>query len=114
MSSRSRVEIEGVSTALKNAEYGFDGAHALSPGGSDGIFILTRDHRPENEMMRKVSNRFLDRPDSGIKEIADELNCIAETLIPVRLVSHHMRLLGILYRADQEDTLVLVDFDNTK
>ena len=29
-------------TALKNAGYGFDEEKAMSPGGSDGIFLLTR------------------------------------------------------------------------
>src|SRR5215467_8800455 len=41
-------------TAFKNAEYGFDPHRASSAGGRDGIFILTRNHRPRNEMMRKV------------------------------------------------------------
>lgn len=101
-------------TAIKNAQYGFDESHAHSPGGSDGIFVLTRDHRPKNEMMRKVFDRFLDRPDSGVQEIAEALRCDPNSLIPVRLVSHHLRLLGVAYRADVSDTLVLIDYDDTK
>jgi hypothetical protein len=101
-------------TAIKNAQYGFDESHAHSPGGSDGIFVLTRDHRPQNQMMKKVFDRFLDRPDSGIQKIADALHCKPEALIPVRLVSHHLRLLGVMRRTEDHDTLVLVDYDDTK
>lgn len=101
-------------TAIKNAQYGFDETHARSPGGSDGIFLLTRDHRPANEMMRKMFDRFLDRPDSGVQQIADDLGCGPASLIPVRLVSHHLRLLGVLHRTDEHDTLVLVDYDDTR
>lgn len=32
----------------------------------------------------------------------------------VRLVSHHMRLLGVLKRDANEDWLILVDIDDTK
>ncbi len=35
-------------------------------------------------------------------------------LIPVRLVSHHLRLLGVLKHDEKSDTLVLVDYDDTK
>ena len=34
-------------------------------------------------------------------------------LLPVRLVSHHLRSLGLLMRDLKEDTLVLEDLDNT-
>ena len=37
-----------------------------------------------------------------------------DDLLPVRLVSHQMRLLGVLYRTREADWLVLVDFDSTK
>ena len=36
-----------------------------------------------------------------------------KSLVPVRLVSHHLRLLGVLSRGATEDALVLVDFDNS-
>jgi hypothetical protein len=41
-------------TALKNADYGFDPVRAKSPGGKDGIFLITRDFTPVNTMMKKV------------------------------------------------------------
>ncbi len=101
-------------TSFKNAEYGFDEIHAKSPGGSDGIFLLTRDYQPKNEMMKKIFNRFLDKSDSEAETIANELNTDLISLLPVRLVSHHMRLLGLLKKGKIEDILVLVDYDDTK
>jgi hypothetical protein len=101
-------------TALKNAAYGFDETHVRSPGGSDGIFLLTRDHRPRNAMMKKLFDRFLDKPDSGCEDLAGELGTEVKALQPVRIVSHHMRLLGVLHRRAGEDIVALVDFDNTK
>ncbi len=105
---------KGFLTALKNAEYGFDEHHASSPGGRDGIFILTRDYRPENNMMRKIFDRFLDRSESGAGDIASALGVNVEDLVPVRLVSHHMRLMGVLAGREDHRTLVLVDYDNSK
>lgn len=101
-------------TALKNAEYGFRRDHAKSHGGSDGIFLLTREHRPKNEMMRKIFDQFLDKPGSGVEEVANELSVSVEELVPVRLVSHHMRLLGVMRLGEKVDVLVLVDYDDTK
>lgn len=94
---------------LKNAAYGFDENKARSAGGRDGIFLLDRTHRPENEMMRKVFDRFLDRDESGAVELADVLGVPLADLLPVRLVSHHLRLLGVLARRDDRDWLVLID-----
>jgi len=103
-------------TALKNAEYGFDPNHPHSPGGNDGIFILTREHKKTNQMMNKIFNKFLDNPkEQGfISDIAKRLETSEKELIAVRLVSHHMRLLGLLHCSDKGDILVLVDFDDTK
>ena len=101
-------------TAFKNAAYGYDDSQAISAGGYDGIFRLTRDHRPANEMMKKIFDRFLDKSDSGAQEIANAVGVPLDSFMPVRLVSHHLRLLGILHRADNSDTLVLVDCDDTK
>jgi hypothetical protein len=101
-------------TALKNAEYGFDDRRARSQGGSDGIFVLDRSFSPPNEMMRKIFDRYLDKPNSGVEEISDALEVEARELLPVRVVSHHMRLLGVLQRQESEDWLVLVDYDDTK
>ena len=101
-------------TALKNAEYGFDDRRGRSQGGSDGIFLLDRTFRPANEMMRKIFDRYLDKPGSGIDEICKVLGVEATELLAVRVVSHHMRLLGVLNRKDPEDWLVLVDYDDSK
>jgi hypothetical protein len=35
-------------------------------------------------------------------------------MTPVRVVSHHMLLLGLLFKNDRGDALVLVDYDDTK
>jgi hypothetical protein len=101
-------------TAFKNAEYGFDLHHAHSPGGNDGIFLLTREHRPRNEMMRKIFDQFLDKPGAGSEAIAEALAAAMGDLKAVRLVSHHLRLLGLLRISDDGDSLVLVDYDDTK
>lgn len=85
-------------SARKNASYGYDERNARSPGGRDGIYLLDRDHRPENEMMRRLFTQYLDKSDSGVADVAEELGVGQETLLPVRLVSHHMRLLGVLAR----------------
>ena len=101
-------------TAFKNASYGYDDSHAISAGGPDGIFRLTRDHKPANEMMTKIFDRFIDKEGTGAVDIANELSTPLDSLLPVRLVSHHLRLLGLLHRGNSHDTLVLVDFDDTK
>ena len=101
-------------TALKNAEYGFDETHARSLGGSDGIFLLDRSFTPRNEMMRKIFDKFLDKADDGITEIARLLNTTADGFRAVRLVSHHLRLLGLLHQDASNDWIILVDYDDTK
>jgi len=101
-------------TALKNAAYGFDEKRARSLGGADGIFLLDRHFTPKNEMMKKLFEGFLDKPDSGVKDIAKALAVNPSVFLPVRLVSHDLRLLGVLYRAPKEDWLILVDCDVTK
>lgn len=101
-------------TAFKNAAYGFDPSHAASPGGSDGIFVLTRDHVPKNTMMTKIFDQFLDTANGSCDTLAAHLGVNKHTLVPVRLVSHHMRLLGVLLTARDEDLLVLVDYDDSK
>ena len=92
-------------TALKNAEYGFDSDKARSVGGADGIFLLDRDYVPKNEMMKKIFDRFLDKENSGADFIAEKLGTNIDNLLPVRLVSHHLRLLGLLYRSFTDDWL---------
>jgi hypothetical protein len=100
-------------TALKNAEYGFDEQLARSAGGQDGIFLVDRNYRPRNAMQNKLFDNYLDRSDSGVQELAANLNTSVETLQAVRLVSHHMRLLGILWRGRNADWLILVDYDQS-
>lgn len=101
-------------TALKNAAYGYDETKAMSQGGADGIFLLTRTYSPPNEMMRKLFDRFIDKPGSGAHEIANSLGSSLPDLLPVRLVSHHLRLLGLLKSSPNRQILLLVDYDDTK
>jgi hypothetical protein len=101
-------------TALKNAQYGFDEGYARSGGGRDGIFIVDKMYYPPNAMMQKLFDHYLEKPGSGAEEVAEALEVAISDLIPVRLVSHHMRLLGVLKQAEAADSLVLVDFDMTK
>jgi len=98
-------------TAIQNATYGFDSERPRSRGGADGIFLVDRDHRPRNEMMRKLFDGFLDRPGTEAAGLAKHLGTDVESLLPVRLVSHHMRLLGVLHRGAKRDDLALVDVD---
>jgi hypothetical protein len=99
-------------STLKNVEYGFDQSHARSRGGADGIFLLERSFQPKNEMMHKIFDQYLDKENSGVEELAQALDASVEDFLAVRLVSHHMRLIGVLLRKEIEDWLVLVDFDD--
>jgi hypothetical protein len=99
---------------LKNGAYGFDEQKARSVGGRDGIFLMDRAFRPVNAMMRKLFDRFLDKPKSGAEEIAAALGVPLGELLPVRLVSHHLRLLGVLARGEAGDWLVLIDCDRSE
>ena len=98
---------------LKNAEYGFDEQLALSRGGRDGIFLLDANHRRKNEMMKKVFDQYLLKQRSGAQEVAKQLGTSVDMLQAVRLVSHHLRLLGVLWRTKDADWLVLVDLDRS-
>ncbi len=114
---RKHARKEGVwrsremAATLKNAAYGFDERQARSAGGRDGLFLMDRSFRPENEMMRKLFARFLDKEGGGAEELAAALGVPLAALLPVRLVSHHLRLLGVLARREDADWLVLVDCD---
>jgi hypothetical protein len=99
---------------LKNAASGYDEQKARGVGGRDGIFLLDRAFRPANEMMRKLFDRFFDNPTSGATELAAALGVPLVALLPVRLVSHHLRLLGVLARRSDADWLVLVDCDRSE
>lgn len=99
--------------ALKNAAYGFDEQDARSTSGRDGLFLLDRTFRPPNAMMAKIFDRYLDSVGSGAAETAASLGVDVSELLAVRLVSHHMRLLGVLVRKPHADWLVLVDCDRS-
>jgi len=99
---------------LKNTAYGFDDQHSRNVSGRDEIFLLDRDFRPPNEMMHKLFDRFLDKPGSGADALAAALGVTRIELLPVRLVSHHLRLLGVLARKEDADWLVLVDCDRSE
>ena len=101
-------------TALKNAAYGFDVTAARSRGGVDGIFQIDRAHKPVNSMMKKLFDQFLDKPDPLVAILLDFMDLPIDHWFPVRLVSHHMRLLGILSLTYDHAQLVLVDYDNEK
>lgn len=101
-------------TVVKNAAHGFDERRARSAGGADGIYLVDRAYKPKNEMMRKLFDRYLDRADSGAVELAKALGVDLGSLTAVRLVSHHLRLLGVLVRRPAEDVLVLIDYDDDK
>jgi hypothetical protein len=104
----------GMLTTLKNAAYGFDSKMSRSRGGADGIFRMDRGFRPVNSMMKKLFTKFLDKPDDLVAELADALESPSDRWIPVRLVSHHMRLLGVVSLAGGVARLALVDYDNEK
>lgn len=97
-----------------NAAYGFDEDTSRSVSGRDGIFLLDRTFRPENEMMRKLFDRYIDKQNSGFLEVAKAMQQAPDELQPVRLVSHHLRLLGLLANGSEEDHLILVDCDRSK
>ncbi len=99
---------------LKNLKYGIDYTNFRSKGGKDGIFIIDRNYRPRNNMQKKIFNQFIDKENSGIEQILNELNIPKTEINAVRIVSHHMRLLGIHYEKDNQDIIILVDYDNTK
>ena len=81
---------------MKNAEYGFDLHLARSRGGRDGIFLLDHSYIPKNAMMTKLFDRYLDVPERGAEQLAKALGTEVDQLQAARLVSHHLRLLGVL------------------
>lgn len=100
-------------SALKNAAYGFNSAAPRSRGGADGLFVVDRSFRPANSMTNKLFDQFIDKPDGLVTLLEDLLGTDRDAWIPVRLVSHHMRLLGVLSVGDPGQ-LVLVDYDDHK
>ncbi|NOU28879.1 MAG: hypothetical protein HOO96_13325, partial [Polyangiaceae bacterium] len=61
-----------------------------------------------------VFDRFLDKPDPLVATIATTFGVAPGALSPVRLVSHHLRLLGVLAAQGNAAQLVLVDYDDTE
>ena len=98
---------------LKNAEYGFDTNTAMSRGGKDGIFLITREFKPKNPMMEKVFDRFIDKAESGVEIVLARFGVRRENLKAVRLVSHHMRLLGLSIKTPTGQAVVLIDYDQS-
>jgi len=105
---------EAMLHTMMNAGCGFHADRPRSLGGDDGIFVLDRNFCPENVMMRRMFQGFLDRRSEDLEAILRALECTVEDLQAVRLVSNHVRLLGLLHRSSREDWLVLVDVDPTK
>ena len=101
-------------TALKNAEYGFDARASRSRGGLDGVFSVDRNFSPANSMMKKLFDKFLDKPDPLVAELEQILGESADKWVAARLVSHHMRLLGVISVSAGVPHMVLVDYDNEK
>ncbi|MCB9233319.1 MAG: hypothetical protein H6581_16800 [Bacteroidia bacterium] len=99
---------------LKNAKYGLDQDHQWSGGGKDGIFLIDRKFRPRNMMQTKIFDKFIDKAGSPFLEYAKLLEFEPSQVEAIRVVSHHMRLLGILSKKKNEIMIILVDFDNTK
>ena len=98
-------------STLRNACYGFH-VTSRSRGGSDGIFRIDRDFSPPNSMMKKIF-KFIDTPGDLSREISDTFAENSEWLA-VRLVSHHLRLLGVIVSIQKNIHLILVDYDNQK
>jgi hypothetical protein len=114
-SRKSRVwKSPAMLTALKNSSYGFDPKAARSRGGADGIFSVDRSFKPPNAMMSKLFAQFLDKPDPLVEVLVGYLGKPSTEWFTVRLVSHHLRLLGVLAASSSGAHLVLVDYDDDK
>jgi len=100
---------------LKNVSYGFDRNAPRSRGGVDGIFRVDRRFKPANSMMKKLFARFIDKPDPLIPQLVQLFGTSPDTWTAVRVVSHHMRLLGVFDNGNLGvGCLVLVDYDDEK
>lgn len=96
---------------LRNVKYGLDQNSTKSKGGRDGVYLLDRNFRPANEMQKRIFDQFIDKPSSDYAAIVDALELAHERVRAVRVVSHHMRIVGIHHSSSTEDILVLVDVD---
>jgi len=100
----------GFMATLKNVQYGFV-EKARSATDTAGIFLVDRTLKPADEVVHKLFEQYLDLPDSGAQAVAEALGATLDELRPVRLASHYMRLLGVLWQAPEGDWLILVDYD---
>jgi len=98
---------------LMNAKYGYNEEDPKSRGGRDGIFLVDRNFRPPNEMQRKLFDQFIDSPGNDYNMIIQGFDGVNKKFLPIRVVSHHMRLLGLLL-IEKSNHVILVDFDKTK
>jgi len=98
--------------ALLNLRYGYDPIKANSPGGKDGIFSVTEDYKPKNEMVKKLYDRYI-KIEKGINEL-QLFGMDPKKTKGVRVVSHGLRLLGFIDSpagAPNSYNLALVDAD---
>ncbi len=65
-------------------------------------------------MISKLYACWLDVENGSHQRIVSELPGEVYECLPVRVVAHHMRLLGILYRLPRTDTLVLIHINAMK
>ncbi|WP_035604749.1 hypothetical protein [Haloferula sp. BvORR071] len=65
-------------------------------------------------MMRKIFDRFLDKPDPLAGILSAKFGVAIGDFVAVRIVSHHMRLLGVMVKREGISNLALVDYDDTK
>lgn len=99
---------------LKNVQYGLDPNNMRSLNGRDGVYLIDRKFRPYNEMQRKLFDQYIDKENSGYRETIKHLKWKTSLTKPVRVVSHHMRLLGLFHSGKVRDEILLVDWDETK
>lgn len=92
---RERVARDAaLGNTLENLKYGWWPKTARSTGGRDGIFAITRDFAPRNEMMRKCFEKGLDSSAGTLSLEAAGMPKASATA--VRVVSHAMRVLAFV------------------
>ena len=99
---------------LKNSKYGFDELQSRSVSGRDGIFLVDRHFVPRNSMQKKIFDQFMDKDSSDFTKLVAALQLHPGELKAVRVVSHHLRLLGFMEIRKNENILVLVYYDDEK
>lgn len=99
---------------LRNVKYGLEQDSARSRGGRDGIYLLDQNFKPYNDMQRRIFDQFINNPASDFIAITKELDLSTAHIKAVRVVSHHMRIVGIYHTGVETDTLALVDVDTKR